>query len=120
MPDNPTDDLERLLASGTVPLGRADVRHYPAYNLLALQPQGILCDQLLDDIGEWICPIEKASPPFNRFVDLSQLTGVAVRTRHVFKARRGVNTSSGASTKKSIIVTIARSSNLKSVSLAPA
>ena len=87
MPDNPTDDLERLLASGIIP-GPAGVREYPAHNLLAWQPQGILGDQLLDDIGEWICHIEKASTPFNRFVDLSRLTGVAVRTRHVFKFAR--------------------------------
>ena len=88
MPDSPTDDLERLLASGNVPLGPADVRHYPAHNLVAWQPQGILGDQLLDDIGEWICQLEKASAPFNRFVDLSGLTEVAVRTKHVFEFAR--------------------------------
>jgi hypothetical protein len=88
MPDNPIDDLERLLASGIVPLGPADVRHYSAHNLVAWQPQGILSDQLLDDIGEWICHIEKASAPFNRFVDLSGLTEVAVRTKHVFEFAR--------------------------------
>ena len=87
MPNSPTHDLERLPASTIVP-GPADARHYPAYNLLAWQPQGILGDQLLDDLGEWICHIEKASAPFNRFVDLSRLTEVALRTRHVFEFAR--------------------------------
>ena len=42
----------------------------------------------MDDIGEWICHIEKVSAPFNRFVDLSRLTEVAVRTKHVFEFAR--------------------------------
>ena len=39
---------------------------------------------LLDEIGEWLCHIEKVSAPFKRFVDFSRLTEVAVRTSHVF------------------------------------
>ena len=34
------------------------LRHYPLI-IRRWQPQGILSDQLLDDIGEWICHIEK-------------------------------------------------------------
>ena len=87
MPNNPTDDSEPLPASRIMP-GPADLRHYPAHNLVAWQPQGVLDDQLLDEIGEWLCHIEKASAPFKRFVDFSRLTSVAVRTKHVFNFAR--------------------------------
>jgi hypothetical protein len=66
----------------------ADLRQYPAHNLVAWQPQGVLDDDLLDEIGEWLCAIEETSPPLKRFVDLSRLTMVAVRTSHVFKFAR--------------------------------
>jgi hypothetical protein len=68
--------------------GPADLRHYPAHNLVAWQPQGVMDDRLLDEIGEWVCHIEKVLAPFHRFVDLSRLTEVAVRTNHVFKFAR--------------------------------
>jgi hypothetical protein len=55
---------------------------------MAWQPQGTLDDLMIDQIAEWLVDIEKASLPFKRFVDLSQLTTVAVRTRHVFKVAR--------------------------------
>jgi hypothetical protein len=64
------------------------LRHYPAHQLVAWQPQGPLDDLLLDEIAEWLVMIEKVSRPFKRFVDLSQLTAVAVRTRHVFEFAR--------------------------------
>jgi hypothetical protein len=66
----------------------ADLRRYAAHNLVAWQPQGVLDDQLLDEIGEWLCQIEKVSVPFNRFVDFSRLTSVAVRTKHIFAFAR--------------------------------
>ena len=66
----------------------AHLRQYPAHNLVAWQPQGILDDRLLDEIGEWLCTVEKTSAPFRRFVDFSRLTSVAVRTRHVFAFAR--------------------------------
>jgi len=47
-----------------------------------------LDDALLDDIAEWLCAIEKASLPFKRFIDFTQLTIVSVRTRHVFEFAR--------------------------------
>jgi hypothetical protein len=81
------DDSKPLPASRIIP-GPADVRHYPAHNLVAWQPQGVLDDCLLDEIGEWLCHIEKASAPFKRFVDFSRLTTVAVRTHHVFEFAR--------------------------------
>ena len=55
---------------------------------MAWQPQGTLDDLMLDQIAEWLVDIEKASLPLKRFVDLSQLTSVAVRTRHVFEFAR--------------------------------
>ena len=103
MPDNPTDDSEPLPASRMIP-GPADLRQYPAHNLVAWQPQGILDDRLLDEIGEWVCHIEKVLPPFNRFVDLSRLTEVAVRTRHVFTfARQRAEQYAGVSPVKSAL-----------------
>jgi hypothetical protein len=64
------------------------LRYYPAHRLMAWQPQGTLDDLMLDQIAEWLAHIEKVSLPFKRFVDFSQLTTVAVRTRHVFKVAR--------------------------------
>ena len=87
MPGNPTDDSEPLPASRIMP-GPADLRQYPAHNLVAWQPQGVLDDQLLDKIGEWLCHIEKVLVPFNRFLDFSRLSSVAVRTNHVFAFAR--------------------------------
>ena len=64
------------------------LRYYPAHRLMAWQPRGTLDDLMLDQIAEWLVDIERASLPFKRFVDFSQLTTVAVRTRHVFKVAR--------------------------------
>ena len=64
------------------------LRYYPAHQLMAWQPQGTLDDLMLDQIAEWLVDIEKASLPFKRFVDLSQLTTVAVRSRHLFEFAR--------------------------------
>jgi len=103
MPSNPTDDSEPLPASRIIP-GPAHLRQYPAHNLVAWQPQGVLGDQLLDEIAEWLCHIEKASAPFNRFVDFSRLTEVAVRTRHVFEfARKRAEQFAGATPVKSAL-----------------
>ena len=76
---------EKALASSKMMPGPGHVRQYPAYHLVAWQPQGVLDDRLLDEIGEWLCTLEKVSPPFERFIDLGRLTEVAVRTSHVFK-----------------------------------
>ena len=66
-------------------IGPPGLRHYADYNLVAWQPQGVLDDEMLDQIGEWLTAIEKVFISFNRFIDLSQLTSVAVRTDHVFE-----------------------------------
>jgi hypothetical protein len=65
--------------------GPADLRYYEAYQLVAWQPRGILNDDMLDQIADWLLKIENVSRPFIRFVDFSRLTRVAVRTRHVFE-----------------------------------
>ena len=77
------DDAESPLGSRIIP-GPAELRHYPAHNLVAWRPRGVLDDRLLDEIGEWLCAAEKESAPFHRFVDLGLLASVALRTRHVF------------------------------------
>ena len=103
MPGRSTDDSEPLPVSRVIP-GPAHLRQYPAHNLVAWQPQGVLDDQLLDEIGEWLCHIEKASAPFKRFVDFSRLTSVAVRTRHVFEfARKRANQFAGVTQVKSAL-----------------
>src|ERR1700719_3116648 len=83
MPDN----SEPSPASMAIP-GPPHLRRYPAHNLVAWQPQGVLDDDLIDEIGEWLCSIEKASVLFKRFVDFSRLTEVAARTSHVFRFAR--------------------------------
>ena len=103
MPNNPTDDSEALPASTIIPKA-AHLWQYPALDLVAWQPQGILDDRLLDEIGEWLCVIEETSPPSKRFVDLSRLTMVAVRTSHVFKfARKRAEQFAGVTPVKSAL-----------------
>jgi hypothetical protein len=64
------------------------LRYYPADRLMVWQPHGTLDDVLLDEIAEWLVHLEKASLPFKSFVDLSHLTTVAVRSRHLFEFAR--------------------------------
>jgi hypothetical protein len=101
MPGHSTDDSEPLPASRIIP-GPAHLRQYPAYDLITWQPHGVLDDALLDEIGEWLCAIDQASPPLKRFIDFSRLTQVAVRTRHVFEfARKRAEQLAGATPVKS-------------------
>ena len=59
---------------------------------------------LLDEIAEWLCTIDKVSPPLKRFVDLSRLTMVAVRTSHVFEfARKRAEQFAGVTPVKSAL-----------------
>ena len=98
-----SDNSKPLPASRIIP-GPAHLRQYPAHNLVAWQPQGVLDDDLLDEIGEWLCAIEKASAPFKRFVDFSRLTSVAVRTKHVFAfARKRAEQYAGVTPVKSAL-----------------
>jgi len=84
--------------------GPAELRHYPTHNLVVWQPQGVLDDQMLDEIAHWLGVAEKESSPFERFIDLSQLTEVAVRTRHVFDfALKRVEQRAGSAPVKSAL-----------------
>jgi hypothetical protein len=88
---NSLDDSTGSKASRAISesvLGPFFLRYYPAHRLMAWQPQGTLDDLLLAQIAEWLVHIEKAFLPFKRFIDLSQLTTVAVRCRHVFEFAR--------------------------------
>jgi len=59
---------------------------------------------MLDEIGEWLCIIEMVSLPFERFIDLSRLTEVAVRTSHVFRfARKRAEQYAGVTPVKSAL-----------------
>ena len=103
MPDKPTDDSEALPASTIIPQP-AHLWQYPTHDLIAWQPQGVMDDRLLDGIGEWLCAIEETSPPSKRFVDLSRLTIVAVRTSHVFKfAKKRAERFAGVTSVKSAL-----------------
>ena len=86
-PDDSTGSKASRAISKSLP-GPDFVRYYPAQRLIAWQPQGTLDDLMLDQIADWLVGIEKASLPLKRFVDLSQLTSVAVSTRHVFEFAR--------------------------------
>ena len=103
MPDNPVDDSEASPAFTSIP-EPAQLWQYPTYDLIAWQPLGVLDDELLDEIGEWLCHIEKASAPLKRFVDFSRLTSVAVRTKHVFAfARKRAEQFAGVTPVKSAL-----------------
>jgi len=86
-PDESTGSQTAHAISKSLP-GKDFLRYYPAYRLMAWQPQGMLDDLMLDQIARWLVDIEQEYLPFKRFVDFSQLTGVAVRTRHVFEFAR--------------------------------
>jgi hypothetical protein len=101
MPENQTDPSTPSPMSRILP-GPAHLRHYPAHNLVTWQPHGVLDDRLLDEIGEWLCHIEKAATAFDRFIDFSRLTQIAVRTNHIFDfARRRAEEFTGARPVKS-------------------
>jgi hypothetical protein len=86
-PANSGDSKALPAISKALP-GPPFLRYYPVHRLVAWQPHGTLDDLILDQIAEWLVDIEKASLPFKRFVDFSQLTTVAVRTRHVLEFAR--------------------------------
>jgi hypothetical protein len=65
--------------------GPPGLRYYRDYNLMAWQPRGVLDDGMLDEIAKWLTEVEKELMSFNRFIDFSELTSIAIRTRHVFE-----------------------------------
>jgi hypothetical protein len=86
-PDHSAGSKASHAISKSLP-GKDFLRYYPAHRLMAWQPQGTLDDLMLDQIAGWLVDIEQEYLPFKRFVDFSQLTAVAVRTRHVFEFAR--------------------------------
>src|SRR6476620_4860616 len=101
MPDEPTAASP---ASRVLP-GPGDLRHYPNHNLVTWQPDGVLDDRLVDKIGEWLCDIERTASPFDRFIDLTRITEVAVRTNHLFEfARTRAQQLAGAAPMKSAVL----------------
>jgi len=97
-------DTSKISPASRIIPGPTHLRHYPALNLVVWQPEGVLDDSLLDEIGEWVSTIERASAEFNRFIDFSRLTKVAVRTSHVFEfARKRAQQFAGATPVKSAL-----------------
>jgi hypothetical protein len=95
-PDDSIPSQTARAISESLP-GKDFLRYYPAHRLMAWQPQGVLDDLMLDQIARWLVDIEQEYLRFKRFVDFSQLTAVAVRTRHVFEfARNRVEQFAGA------------------------
>ena len=86
-PDDLTGSKAARAISKSLP-GPDFLRYYPDHRLIAWQPQGTLDDLMLDQIADWLVGIEKADLPLKRFVNLSLLMSVAVRTRHVFEFAR--------------------------------
>src|SRR5215470_17148842 len=83
--DSPSNSTKSVPgATSRIMPGPPFLRYYAKHQLVAWQPQGVLDDRMLDEIAEWLLVIEKVGHPFKRFVDFSQLTEVALRTRHVF------------------------------------
>jgi len=87
MPDDSKDD-SMPASHPNIMLGRSDLHYHRSFNLITWHPRGVLDDVLLDEIEAWLWTLETASPQFERFVDLSQLTEIAVRVNHVFEFAR--------------------------------
>jgi hypothetical protein len=88
--DSPADSTNSR-ASGAISrnrLGPLFLRHYPAYELVAWQPQGTLDDLMLDQIAEWLLVIEKVARPFERFVDFQSIDERCGSPRHLFQFAR--------------------------------
>jgi hypothetical protein len=59
--------------------------HYDAgHRLIAWHPHDVLNDELLDEILAWLREVEKGSPPFNRFIDFTHVTKMALQIGHLF------------------------------------
>jgi hypothetical protein len=52
------------------------------------RPEGILDDDMLDQIGGCLVALEEVSVPLKRFVDFSDLNQFAFRTSHLFHFAR--------------------------------
>ena len=60
--------------------------YFPKWHLVTWHPRGVLDDALADEIAAFIELEERIqAAPFDRYVDLSGLTHVELRTGHVFQ-----------------------------------
>ena len=59
------------------------LRYYPAHRLVAWQPVGVLNDQVVDEVGEWLLGVEKFSLPFVRFADFGRISHIALDLEQV-------------------------------------
>jgi hypothetical protein len=95
------------LTPASIALQFPQTRYHPAEELITWHPVGLLDDELLDKIMEFIRiqeEIEEA-PPFDRFADLSHLTSIRLQLGHVFKiAAERTAASRGRRVVKSAIV----------------
>jgi hypothetical protein len=82
------DPTQPAAAISTHLVGPAFLRHYRGYDLVTWQPRGTLDDTMLEQIAEWLVNIEQVFIPTKRFVDLSELKIIAIRTRHLFEFAR--------------------------------
>ena len=68
--------------------GPRGLRYYRDYNLIAWQPRGVLDDVMLDEIAKWVTEVEKELMSFNRFLDFSELTSIAIDTVMFLSSRK--------------------------------
>ena len=66
-------------------VGMPHTRYHALWRLMTWQPHGILDDALLDEMADFTETQELITElPFNRFVDLSQLTQIRLQIGHIF------------------------------------
>ena len=100
MTDTPTDDSATSPVSRILP-GPGDLRHYPAHNLVAWRPEGVLDDRCWTRLVNGSALLKEHRRHL-RFVDLSRLTDIAMRTNHMFDLRKRAE-AAGAQPMKSAI-----------------
>lgn len=64
--------------------GPPHLRYYLEQRLVAWQPAGLLNDELVTKIADWLLAAEKFSLPFQRYVDLTRLSHISLDLGHVF------------------------------------
>jgi hypothetical protein len=80
----PTDSAPPSGGISSPPHLRYDAEHH----LVAWHPHGVLDDALLDQTLAWLVEVEKVSPRFNRFIDFTHVTKMALQIGHLFTVAR--------------------------------
>ena len=61
-------------------------RYYPKWQQVAWHPRGVFDDTLADHIADFVETEERIQEaPFNRYIDLSEVTHIDLRAGHVFQ-----------------------------------